>query len=459
MKLKKIIFFSISASLLSSLRINFLPEIEVLLLTFLFFLGNRFLFGAILVIILCSHHYVIPDAVLRFDSSDYPSIYTKKIGVVKIFDIIVILLFLFVLFKTRISRSYNFSFSKSYPYILLLFCLFGILITPFARQDLNLFFFSFRNVMIIISIYFLFSNFNFSELKLISYIAISSWISKMFFSILIPAENPLYRMIFGAEWNVYFAGDEYLSLGIYFISLLLLNELLKINNKNTISFINRLAFVSLILALISQRKGALIYFGLIFLIINFYNKKSLFFLINVIILVIPLSTFIFLFLILPMLPDQLSLLFFDQLGLLNSSIESLYHIQKTELFNFIFGIGPFSLYEIKGLDSIFDNSMAFGSEVGSNFRFMIWSLPFGRLFLNVGLFGGVIYLFYLVRNINKPPAYFYIYSSILGIFFFENISPVSALSFGFSFVIISNYNKFRLRNRINSKSNRILLDN
>jgi hypothetical protein len=442
MRIQKIFFFSILASLLSSLKLFFLPELELVILFIIMFYRDKMLFAVALVIILCSHHYVIPDEVYRFDSTSYPSIYTKKIGPTKILDIVTIIFFLFSI--TFFNFKLN-SFSKinlNYPFILLLFCFAGIITTPILNQNFDLLFFNIRNLLLLISTYLLLKNLDLIQIKTISFVAISCWLSKMIFSIIFPASNPLYREIFGITWNIYFAGDEYLTLGVYFISILLLNKISNVNNfGKEINVLKLLIIVSLITALISQRKGALIYFFTIYILVN-YNKKSKFSILqNIFILFLPFSTFLFLIFILPLFSDLINLVFFDQSGLLDSSIESINYIFNFDFFHFIFGIGPYSLYEIKGLNDILDNEMAFGAEVGNKFRYMIWSLPFGRLFLNVGLFGSFIYLFYLFKNLQKPPSYFYLYSISLPVFFLENISPVTALSIGFAFVVMSKYNK------------------
>ena len=438
MQVHKLIFYSIAASLLSSLRISFLPELELLILFLLFLFRNNMLFGSAILIILCSHHYVIPDEVYRFDSATYPSIYTKKIGVVRIIDLVTVIFFLYSLTNIFAKSLTVYRVNLNYPIILILFCFFGSMTNPIYNQKYDMLLFNLRNLMLVISSFLLFNSLSISQIFTISFLACYSWISKMFFSILLPAENPLYREIFGYKWNIYFAGDEYLTLGVYFISILFLARISKldIDYRKLIKF---LVLFSLTLALVAQRKGSLIYFLVIFILIHFNASKKFIISQNLLILLLPVSSFLFLMFVLPLTPNYIRLAFFDQSGLLNSSIESIYHLFKSNVWNFLFGIGPYSMYEVKGLDSIFDNEMAFGSEVGNTFRYTIWSLPFGRLFLNVGLFGSIIYLYFLIKNLKKPPYFFYLYTLILPIFFLENSSPVTALSVGFSFVVISKY--------------------
>jgi hypothetical protein len=434
----KLIFFSIVASLMSSLKIAFLPEFELLILILLFFYRNNMLFGSALIIILCSHHYVIPDEVYRFDSSAYPSIYTKKIGIIKIIDLVTVLFFLYSLTISKVKSLFDYRVNLNYPIILLLFCFLGSMTYPIVNQKFDLLFFNLRNFILLISSFLLYNRLSISQISTISFLACYSWISKMFFSILLPADNPLYREIFGFKWNIYFAGDEYLTLGVYFISILFLKTISK-TDINYTKLIKFLILISLILALVAQRKGALIYFFVIFILVHFNSKSKFIIYQNLLILLLPLSTFLFLLFILPLTPDFIRIAFFDQSGLLNSSIESIYNIFNNNIWHSLYGIGPYSMYEVKGLDVLLDNDMAFGSEVGNTYRYMIWSLPFGRLFLNVGLFGTLIYIYFLIKNLKKPPYFFYLYTLAIPIFFLENLSPVTALSIGFSFVIISKY--------------------
>lgn len=447
MKYKRYFLICILSSLLSSLKISFLPEIQILSLMFLFLLRDKMLFGFALVVILSSHHYAIPDEVYRFDASNYPSIYTKKIGAVKLLDLLVLFFFLFSFFNFKKRKLVDLKISTNFPFQLFLFCLFGMLTMSIENQDLNLALFNLRSIIMLISTIMLFQNFNSNQLITFCYIAIVSWVSKMFFSIIIPAENPLYREIFGFKWNIFFAGDEYLTLGIYFISILLLKSMNnQISDNKGTQHIKILILTSLVLALISQRKGALIYFFVIYTTIFFYGKKGKRMLSNLIIIFLPLSTFIFLIFLLPLLPDYISLLFYDQLGLLNSSLDSIKNLYIKDPLHFLFGIGPYSYYEVVGLDPLLDNEMAFGSEVGNRMRYMIWSLPFGRLFLNVGLFGAIIYCAYLIKNLRMQPYYFYLYSSILPIFFLDNFTPVSALSIGIGFISITKYRQLKCQN-------------
>jgi hypothetical protein len=434
----KLIFFSIVASLLSSLKIYFLPEFELTILILLFFYRNNMLFGSALIIILCSHHYVIPDEVYRFDSSSYPSIYTKKIGIIKIIDLVTVLFFLYSLTISKVKSLFDYRVNLNYPIILLLFCFLASMTYPIVNQNFDLLFFNLRNLILVISSFLLYNSLSISQISTISFLACYSWISKMFFSILLPADNPLYREIFGFKWNIYFAGDEYLTLGVYFISILFLKTISK-TDINYTKLIKFLILISLILALVAQRKGALIYFFVIFILVHLNSRSKFIIYQNLLILLLPLSTFLFLLFVLPLTPDYIRIAFFDQSGLLNSSIESIYNIFNNNIWHSLYGIGPYSMYEVKGLDVLLDNDMAFGSEVGNTYRYMIWSLPFGRLFLNVGLFGSLIYFYFLIKNLKKPPYFFYLYTLTIPIFFLENLSPVTSLSIGFSFVIISKY--------------------
>jgi hypothetical protein len=449
MKFKDLIPFllGITASLLSSMKLLYLPEIELFLLFFILLTGNSEFIISYILIILCSHHYAIPDESFRFDASNYPSIYTKKLGYFKVFDVLTLILFPIALFKYLRNKP-TFTLNRNYPNILFFLSIILIFITPIRMQDINLLLFNLRSLIIIFIIYAFLINLDNIKLIKLCFLASICWMSKMFFSILIPATNPLYRDIFGFKWNIYFAGDEYLTLGVFFVSIFILaNKKNIFINLNIKKIINSFVLLSLILCLISQRKGSIIYFLTIFLVINFYESKKISKYIKLFILFIPMSTFLFLIFILPFLPSEYNLLFFDQLGLLNSSIDSIKHIFNTNYLSGFIGIGPFSYYEVKGLEEIYDNSMAFGSEVGNTFRFTIWSLPFGRLFLNVGLIGFFIYGFYLIKNFKSNTLDYYLISILMPLFYFENNTPINAISLGFIFIILK-----RSKENINSNN-------
>lgn len=86
--------------------------------------------------------------------------------------------------------------------------------------------------------------------------------------------------------------------------------------------------------------------------------------------------------------------------------------------------------------------MSFGKEVGEKYRYQLWTIPMGRLILNVGLFGYFYYLIYIIiRAYKENVVSFYLLSSIAGFFYFSLITPVSAIAIGVSLSAFIKYKK------------------
>ncbi len=424
------VFFSI----LSSLRIGFLPEAQfsLLLLWFALYRGFTVHVAAVLICILCTHHYAIPDAAFRMASSFYPSIYTKSYGPVKLLDLMVVFLFLaatpYMKFLCRAILS------KRFPSILLVMLVLGAILTPISQQSGQNFLFITRSVMLLFAVFLLFYRFSSLSIQKLSLLAIVSWTAKMFFSVVFPADYPLYRDVFGIQWNIFFAGDEYLSLGVYACTILCLAQVGRFEYARALKprlwLLFSLLGMALLLALVAQRKGAIAYFALLFIvmIVDYYKRRNIY--VNILIYLSPWGAVIFLLLVLPLLPDIVKILFFEYSNLLDSAIESLKKLASERPQNFIFGLGPVGMYEIVGLSSVNDHATSFGEEVGETFRYTIWNIPYGRLLLNVGLIGFVVYNYFLLKMVRSSPSYFYLYASIVPVFYFSNLTPPAALAYG-----------------------------
>lgn len=382
----------------------------------------------IIIAILCTHLYAIPDFTYRFAASEYPSIYTRAIGGIKLIDIFTVVLFLFSILHLK---KLKFLLSLGYfPFILLISSFFGFLFFTSLSFDYQMLFFIARSYMLIIIFFLQTVSIEKDEIIVLSKIAIFSWITKMFFSIVFVHPNPLYREIFGIKGIIYFAGDEYLSLGIYVCSILILMQKETIKYKY---FVFTLLF-AFILALIAQRKSSVPYFILLFILlwIEHRDKHKFFKLFNFSLVINEWAAFLFIYIVVMQINSPLlKLAFLEMANLVNSTIESLKHLWNTNIIESLFGITPIGKYEIRNLPIEFDHEMAFGKEVGQKFRYMIWGLPFGRILLNIGLLGFIYLHFNIIRNVNRlRPNVFYLYFCILPIFTYSIITPVMAIASG-----------------------------
>jgi len=433
---------------LSSLRLPFLPEFQAIVIVGLIFLGRAktFNFLALLVIFFCSHHYVIPDVIMRMDPAQYPSIYTAAHGPLKVFDIIVIaLLVASVPYLPRLRYVY---LSKRFPGVLLWIGLLGACFYPSSHQNVNNGLFLARSILFTLSIYLLVSQLESKQVSQLAYIAIIAWTAKMFFSIIFVADHPMYRQVFGMDGIIYFAGDEYLSLGVYVASIIVLSRLAGDTRSVKWALLFLLMSTALFLSLLAQRKGAPSYFLIVFLMmaIERYNIKSMKLPLNLLILLSPWATFLFLLIILPQADVLIRAAFFEYSNLLDSALSSLYHLAQTRPHNAFLGIGPAGMYEIINLHSINDHQTSFGKEVGERYRYAIWSIPYTRLILNVGALGFVLAVVYLISAIRMPVASFYLYSAALIFFYIGNITPPAAVSLGIAFVVLTNFFKRKAQN-------------
>lgn len=427
--------FAFVFSLLSSFRLSYLPEFQVALVLIFgpWFSGRiKFSFAALLLCVFCTHFFAVPDAIYRFSSSDYPSIYTKTIGVVKYLDILVVILAFASLYNIRNASSIF--IRKNYPFFLPLLLILGAMAQPLYLQDFTSLLFICRSFLLLVAIALIFSGFNVYEIKRLCILASFAWTTKMFCSILIPSENPLYREMLGLRFAVPFAGDEYLTLGVYAIIVLSVTGVAPKSSDS--KFIKCLLFAAFFLCIVAQRKGAIQYFGFLLLIITWGNASSVKQkIVNIVLLVEPWLLFLFLGFVVPFLPDLARLAFFEYANLLSSATESLHRLFQDNYVAAVFGIGPTGLYEIHGLNPLSDNIFAFGTEVGAPYRFVI-SLPYGRLILNVGILGSLIYFVYLLVNMRQSSFKFYLYVTISGFFYFQMISPVAAIACGITFAVL-----------------------
>jgi hypothetical protein len=422
-------------SFLSSLRVQFLPEFQlVLIILFYFRKGLSPSFFFILICVFTTHHYAIPDHDFRFESDNYPSIYTKTTFGLKLLDIFTI--FFFIICLPRIYSIKGFILNQKTPVFLLFFVLLGMINIDGDKFDFDMFLFLSRNYLLIVLFYLAARDFDKNDFNHLAVAAIIGWGSKMFFSILLPHSNPLTREILGFEGIIYFAGDEYSTLGLYVAMILMTNNYFKFNK-----YISWLIFGIFILTIISQRKGAIPYFLFIFFLFKVGNKKGSNRLFNYLLFLFDWIVLFFVLFLDSLNNPLLSLAFYEYTSLAYSAIDSIHFLRLNEFYHYLFGLGPFGKYEIKNLSDFADHPMSFGNEVGNKYRYAIWNLPYGRALLNIGLLGTVALLISFFNKARKYNSlYFYLYFNIALIFTFLVVTPIGSLALGLSLSFLININ-------------------
>ena len=432
---KSLIIIAVLFSFLSSLRIiSFLPEFQFLLVI-LWTIKNKGINFHVLIlitIILCSHHYAVPDAVFREDSGGYPSIYTKALGPIKILDLFV--LFLFIMSLNKIPNLIKIIQIRSLPVILLFTSLFGLLFYFRLHLVDNTILYLIRSYLLIFFIFINCINLKKEHVAKLAILAIIAWTSKMFFAILFPHPHPWYRTILGYDGIMYFAGDEYMYIPIY-LSIIIYTFKEQLNFKS----VRNVILIVLLLALIAQRKGSINILIPFLLMIYFYYRGNSFFTYILKIYYIFSTLVIFIFLLYEdiLINNQLiNLAFLEYHLLAQSSLDSIINFLQGPFWHSIWGISPIGKIEIINLPKYVDGFMAFGEEVGERFRYQLWSFPYGRCILNAGIFGVIVYFLYYIKNIKCSAPTFYIIISTFPFCIYANITPVFALSLGLALAFL-----------------------
>lgn len=425
---------------LSSIRLPFLPEFQLILFIVTIVYDKKISFNAILFLatILCTHHYVVPDFVLRFNSAEYPSIYTRAYGGIKLLDILVVLLFIVSLplfIKRNVLKIF---YIKGLPTILFVLAYLGANYLNSYHFALDQSLFIIRSYILFLSIFILCLNFSSKQYYNLSRLIIFCWIIKMTFAILIPHPHPLWRSILGIDGAIFFAGDEYLTIPYYLCILILINK--KIQFKT----IKKCIICVFLLTMIAQRKGAIPVLIGFYLIVLFYHNKNIFGTLLMKMYYVFNSIFIYLFLynVPYIFSDPLIILAFDEYSnFAHIAIDSLKELCNTDIYNFLCGITPFGKYEIINLPSYMDHEMSFGKEVGEAFRYQFWSFPFDRCILNTGLIGFILYLGYRIYAIKYNLIYMFLLMSSMSVCYYYNMTPVSAFAMGITYAFLYNYQK------------------
>lgn len=433
--IKIIYVMGIVAALISAQKFQYLPELQLIVIATvaLVFFNRPYYFLATAVIVLSTHFYAVPDIVYRFNSSDYPSIYTKNIGNIKVLDILIVILFVYGLAKSirtipmpLIAPTMSFGFLGFFSMILL----------PSEQVEYRMALFQIRNLLLVIGVYLISVKVGKERLLRLCFLALFCWISTMIFAIIFPAENPLYRDFFGYNWNIYFAGDEYLSFGIYAASASVLARDLLLKGVNVRMLL--LAAVALVLALFSQRIGSLQYFFVVFLVLSLSSAKRWGQRIAKLVIVLPSFGIILLYPFVDLFSNVSAT--FDAYGqLLVSGAQSWVHLLKEAPGFAVFGLGFAGKYEIIGLSDYLDNPFAFGSEVGEQYRYAVWGLPFGRILFGAGLLGYLFVLIFIVYYLvsNTPPDRYYLLMVGLSLIVLAGLTPVSAVPLGLALGVLA----------------------
>ena len=432
-----IYFLAVISSVVSSLRFPYLPEMQLLCLFLVFFVfRSRFKFAVGLVLVLCTNTYAIPDAVFRLTPELYPSIYTKNIIYsIKALDILALLTFF--------SAILSFSNVLRVRGITILALVFGIALLSTALSvffgviEWGYFLFYIRGFLLVAGFFCLVSDFTREQLTKILYFSMFCWVCKMLSMILFPSAHVIQREIFGFQWKIFFAGDEYLYFALISCCVITMNNF-DVNRLVHYKKCFFYCFIALILALISQRKGAVPYFFVTFFIMYCsYNGSLLLRLISNLALMVYASVFfIFFFFIYPNLPELYQLAFSEYYLLYVSAVDSMINLFDYNPYGAILGLGSMGLYEIISLPERADHAFSFGGEVGNVYRYAIWNLPFGRLAVNVGLLGFFLVVVFLLTKVHKLPSTFYMYFSLIPVFGMYGVTPVSAIYIGFTLAVL-----------------------
>ena len=426
-------------AILSGIRMPFLPEFQLLLIIWCIFHNKGINFSVILLLvtIFCTHHYVVPDHVLRFNSSEYPSIYTKAYGPIKLLDILTLILFLSAIpyfVKRNILKIF---YIKGIPVYYLIFSWIGLFFINSQQFADHQALFIIRSYLLFLSIFLFTLNLNKTEYEYLGKLAIFCWTIKMVLAIIIPHHNPLYRSILGLNGIIFFAGDEYLTIPFYMVMLAMIKGAY-FNWRKAL----KIVFLILFLALIAQRKGALpVLIGLLLIIwINAKRIKILGILLKLYFAFSTVFIFLFLYNISDIVHDPLIILAFDEYSnFAHVAIDSLENESKLNPLGFIFGISPFGKYEIINLPFYMDHLMSFGEEVGKIYRYQFWSFPYERCILNIGVLGFVITIIYRVLAIKRNILHCFLIISCIPVCYYFNMTPIYAFALGIIFSFLYNY--------------------
>lgn len=440
----KFFYLALFFAIISSLRIPFVPELQLLLFVTYVLKERRISNNAIFLLttILCTHHYVIPDFVFRADGSDYPSIYTRAYGAVKLLDLLIVFIFSISLKSLYERNILKLFYINGLPSFLLITSLFGFIFLNRETFAIDNYLFISRSYLLFFAIFINTLNLSRTEYIKLSKLIIFAWSCKMFFAIIIPHPNPMYRTILGIDGIIFFAGDEYMTLPYLFVILLLLYD-----SRKKIEGLYKYIWIIFIMTLIAQRKGGIPIFVNLFLIFYFYSNRKRFgsILLKFYIVFFSVLQFLFLYNIDKLTTDPLlKLAFIEYSQFSHIAVDSLNHILKTNIWEFLFGISPYGKYEILNLPAELDHMTSFGSEVGEIYRYQLWSFPLGRCILNVGLIGFWMVYFYSIKAMRYSLPIFYLVLACIPLCYYTNLTPVNAFSMGIVFSFLYNISKHNI---------------
>lgn len=368
----------------------------------------------------------------------YPSLHTFDFGGFKGVDVLVVCLVIYALKMSSLMSLKKIIIENWLVVVLspflLISSLFSIGLTGLT-YEYSAILYVLRGLLLYFSLTIIFLRFKKEELVVIAKAAINTCIYLMIAATLSPTANALTRELIGINLKVSFAGDEFNSIGVLIASILLIKKV------TPLGWYYFYMAVSLILALASGRKSAIGYFFFCWLMVFFTNRyKSIFkpVIVNSILLLEHISPFLVLIIVEYLNIPVLNLAFFESLGILEPTLNSVKTLFiSNPLFN-LFGIGPFTKYPLVGLDPMFDHSFSFGPDAGLLHKLKVWFFPLDRMVLSFGLVGIVACGIFIVNSLKKAPAESYIKYYLLYLLSFNLTSTIliTSLSIGMAAIII-----------------------
>lgn len=428
-------------SVLRNSGLIYIESIIVILCSLSLFSNSKSIIFVALSILLITFfgNFVAPmDNTLRFDS-DYPSLHTLSMfGGFKTIDLMMVILGV-VIFLKVISRAVVVPVNISFV-VLLIFLVLGFCFASIGQSslvyDVKYMFFVLRGLLLFFAIYVLLGTLDKVQLKFILRLAIFTCISLMFFAHVIHAETPMRRELFGFNVIVAFAGDEYGSIGVLLAAILLLD----IRDKKFCYFVILACFV---LAIFAGRKASVPYFFFVLLMVFFSHSKSDTLALPQKAIILSEHLYITLGLLVIKALDYLplNLAFYESMGILDPTLDSLGQLFNSDWKFYLLGIGPFTKYPLWGLNSLFDHPFAFGLDAGELYKIKLWFFPFERAFLNFGFFIPCVFIIKKLFLEKHSSASFYISLYGFYLFFFNAVSVVMCLSLSLAFAAMNVENK------------------
>lgn len=414
----------------SALKFNQLIYVELVICIYFLIFGTDKISKILPSLIAIYANFFAPmDNIERFGGT-YPSIHTLGILGIKGIDILTVALAIYTVFKFKykISTSrYSLILLTSSAFLLL--ALISTLVSfgySQANIDTSAILYSLRGLLLFTSLIFIIRDLQNEDIELAAISGINTCIILMIAATIFTNENSLTRDFFGFQITTAFAGDEYNTIGVLAAAILISN---KVNKNSRVNLICFYFLTALALALLSGRKSAIGYFLFCFILIYSHHKnKQSNYKFNLILLGEHFIPAIVIFFIINSDVLLLKLAFFESIGIFEPTIKSVLLALHSNDFSQFVGIGPFTKYQLIGLNEIYDHPFSFGQDANELFKFKVWFFPYERLFLNFGLAGIIVASVYLLRTLKSKPADAYIKYYLLYLISFNLTSTILVTS-------------------------------